>query len=754
MYGVFLKENTSGLESVLGPQERALCEITAMGLPVLQGFVLTHDAYEAYAEAGNRFPPELKADLWKNLEQLEALAGQKIGDPKNPLGLCVSWDHQSVFLNRDDKPADLKEQLLETVGNMYAQMACSGGHGSRSLTIQAVSGSKEGLGAGIAFTRHPATGGRKLYGKYIKALRDIEVDVQKEDLTLMADLLKDDPEALNQAVKLCAQLERHFRDMQEIKFVIENGTFRIIQAQTARRTAEAAVSAAVNMAYEGMIEMEEALMRVTPESVNGLVYPWEGNDGAHPVVALGVPAGHGTAVGQIVFDAETAKALEAQGIQAILARPALTEADLDALEASAGILASEGDITSETGVLARSLNKVCVCGCLTLDIDVDRREIRGENGLVLKAFDVVTLDGGAGIVIQGEARIEPRFSDELRVLISWADQTKQMNVLADADHVADCKLAQQVYAEGIGLCRTDYMFTAPDRIGLTRKMLLAATQEERDDCLARLLTLQEHDFRIMFQVLQDLPVTIRLLDVPLQDLLSDIPQPGRQNGAGALLGYRGCRLGARYPEIYRMQVKAIIHAMSLLVMEGVSEGFLLFPEIQIPMVINPEELNMLRQVLDEAALEVRQETNTHIYYKIGAMIETPQACLKAGAIAQNADVLSFDTDALTQMTLGLSRETAENQWLEEYLEKGLLKADPFRVLDPDGVGKLLEMAVKSVRQQKPTIKMGISGGHSSNPESIDFCHRIGMDYISCPPMLAPGAKLAAAQAVIRQSLEE
>jgi pyruvate,orthophosphate dikinase len=666
----------------------------------------------------------------------------------------VSWEYQSVFLSKDDSAADLKEQLFETVGNMYAQIACSGGHAGRSLTIQAISGSKDSLGTGIVFTRNPATGGRKLYGKYIKALRDIEVDVQKEDLDLMAELLKDAPEALNQAVKLCVQLERHFRDMQEIKFVIEDGVFCIIQAQTARRAARAAVSAAVDMAYEGMIEIEEALMRVTPENVNGLVYPQAARDGARPVIALGVPAGQGTVVGQIVFDAEAAKALEAQGIQAILAKPALTEKDMEALKASAGVLASQGAITSETGVLARSLNKVCVCGCLTLEIDEDRREIRADNGLVLKAFDVVTLDGSAGMVIQGEAQLKPHFSEELRVLISWADQTKRLNVMADADHVADCKLAQQVYAEGIGLCRTDRMFTAPDRIGLTREMLLAATQEERDDCLARLLALQEHDFRIMFQALQDLPVTIRLLDVPLEDLLSDIPQPDQKNGAAALLGYRGCRLGVRYPEIYRMQVKAIIHAMSLLMMEGVSEGFLLFPEIQAPMVINPEELNMLRQVLDEAALEVREETDIHVYYKIGAMIETPQACLKAGAIAEKADVLSFDTDALTQMTLGLSRETAENQWLEEYLEKGLLKEDPFRVLDPDGVGKLLEMAVKSVRAQKPTIKMGICGGHGSDPASIDFCHRIGMDYISCAPMLAPGAKLAAAQAVIRQSLEE
>jgi pyruvate,orthophosphate dikinase len=486
---------------------------------------------------------------------------------------------------------------------------------------------------------------------------------------------------------------------------------------------------------------------------------------------VGLPASPGAACGEIVFDADTAALENQNGRKVILVRTETTPDDIHGIVAAQGILTSRGGMTSHAAVVARGMGKCCVCGCEALKIDYAGKKIR-VGDLEFKEFDTISLDGGAGNVIQGQVRlIEPVLSDECKTLLGWADQVRRLSVRANADNPTDAARALEFGAEGIGLCRTEHMFMAADRIPIVQKMILSKTVEERETYLAQLLPIQRQDFYDILKAMNGLPVTIRLLDPPLHEFLPHMEElalevqrmelmkedPAKRQELEALLihvrslselnpmlGHRGCRLGVSHPEIYRMQVQAIFQAAAQLVKEGIAVK----PEVEIPLVMDLTELSLLRGEAEEAAAQIIRESGVSIDYTVGTMIELPRACLMASEIAEKADFFGFGTNDLTQTTLGFSRDDAEGKFMGDYLDKKILKNNPFAVLDQSGVGRLMEIAVKEGREANAGLKIGICGEHGGDPESIAFCHKIGLNYVSCSPFRAPVARLAAAQAAL------
>ncbi|MHB2147706.1 pyruvate, phosphate dikinase [Calditrichota bacterium LG25] len=626
---------------------------------------------------------------------------------------------------------------------------------------------------GVAFTRDPATGEKIFYGEYLVNAQgeDVVAGIRTPqplnkttktdpDQTTLEEIM---PEAYKQLEEIRHKLEAHYKDMQDIEFTIQNGRLWMLQTRAGKRTAEAAVRIAVDMVEEGLIDKETAVMRVEPEQLDQLLHPTFDPKAEKKVIAKGLPASPGAATGRIVFHAEDAEEWAEKGEKVILVRIETSPEDIGGMNVAQGILTARGGMTSHAAVVARGMGKCCVAGCSALEIDYKKKTMTVD-GAVYKEGDWISLDGSKGEVIEGKVpTVEPKLSGNFGKLMSWADEIRKLKVRTNADTPHDSEVARNFGAEGIGLCRTEHMFFEGDRIKAVREMILAEDEAGRRKALEKLLPYQRDDFYGIFKVMHDLPVTVRTLDPPLHEFLphdeASQKEMAEEMGISVeevkakvealaefnpMLGHRGCRLGITYPEITEMQARAIIEAACQLTKEGIK----VFPEIMIPLIGTKAELEHQKKVVVETAEKVMEEMGVKVDYLVGTMIEIPRAALTADRVAEAADFFSFGTNDLTQMTFGYSRDDA-GKFLKEYEEKGILPDDPFQTLDQEGVGQLVEMGVKKGRSTRPDLKVGICGEHGGDPRSIDFCHRVGLDYVSCSPYRVPIARLAAAQAELR-----
>jgi pyruvate,orthophosphate dikinase len=624
--------------------------------------------------------------------------------------------------------------------------------GTAVNVVQMVFGNRgEGSGTGVCFTRDPATGEKRLYGEFLSNAQgeDVVAGIRTpEPIERMSDRM---PEAYARLVDTLDRLEAHYRDLQDIEFTVEEGRLYLLQTRTGKRTAAAALRAAVEMVDEGLISREEAVARIDPDQLDQLLHPRIDPDAKYEVAARGLNASPGAAVGAIVLDADTA-AERGVNEDVILVRWETTPDDIHGLIRAKGVLTAHGGMTSHAAVVARGMGKPCVAGCEGLSIDAASGKVTlGEHEL--SAGEVITIDGGLGHVIVGAVPLVPPAIDEnFGTILGWADDYRRLGVWANADTPEDAEKAREFGAEGIGLCRTEHMFMAENRLPIVRDMIMARDEEERRSALDRLLPVQQGDFEGIFEAMAGLPVTIRLLDPPLHEFLPPLEEATsdamrdriRQlQEANPMLGTRGCRLGLQFPEIYEMQVRSIVRAAQA-VEERTGKAPLV--EIMHPLVGFREELARLRELTERVAAEVPS-----VEYRCGTMIELPRAALRADEIAEEADFFSFGTNDLTQTTLGFSRDDAEGKFLTHYLEHGILARNPFEVLDEDGVGDLMRIAVERGRAAKPEIKLGICGEHGGEPRSVAFCHRLGLDYVSCSPYRVPLARLAAAQAALAEA---
>ncbi|BBI32862.1 pyruvate, phosphate dikinase [Cohnella abietis] len=629
-------------------------------------------------------------------------------------------------------------------------------------------------GTGVVFTRNPSTGASELFGEYLINAQGEDVVAGARTPQPVASLRNEMPEVYEELVSVANRLEQHYKDMQDIEFTVEKGQLFILQTRNGKRNAQAAVTIAVNLVKEGIITREDALLRIEASHLDRLLHRGIDESAVTEVFATGLPASPGAAVGQIVFDAEIAMEWSQAGKKVVLARPETTPEDIQGVLVSEGIVTCRGGMTSHAAVVARGMGKPCVCGCEEIKIDEEQKQM-SVGSRIVKEGDWVTIEGASGRVILGEIPLrEAEISEELSEILNWADSIRKLKVRANADNPHDARMAKQFGAQGIGLCRTEHMFFSPTRLPVVQKMILADNVEERALALEQLLPMQQADFEEMFGEMNGLPVTIRLLDPPLHEFLpkekelqkkldelrhNPIENDKEQKAILALirkvnaleevnpmLGQRGCRLGIVYPEIYEMQVEAIFRAASRCLENGIKITL----EIMVPLVGHVNELITLRTMIDKVAKQVLGESSEgqEVPYQVGTMIEVPRAALTAGQIAPYADFFSFGTNDLTQMTYGYSRDDAEGKFLTHYQDQKILPNNPFQVLDPDGVGLLIEWAVTAGRSIKPTIKTGICGEHGGDKESIFFCHRSGLDYVSCSPFRLPLARIAAAQAAI------
>jgi len=629
---------------------------------------------------------------------------------------------------------------------------------------------------GVAFTRDPSTGENYFYGEYLVNAQGEDVvagirtpqPINKAkhkpgDLPAMEDVL---PDCYQQLVQIRAILEKHYKDMQDIEFTIEKHKLYMLQTRNGKRTAQAAVKIAVDMVQEGLIDKEAAVMRVAPEQLDQMLHPSLDPKAPKQVIAKGLPASPGAASGQVVFSADEAEEAAKIGLKVVLVRVETSPEDIHGMHAAQGILTARGGMTSHAAVVARGMGKCCVAGCGDIKVDYKAQQFTARNGLVVSKGDVITLDGSSGEVILGQVpTVKPELTGAFGQLMGWVDDIRRLRVRTNADTPNDSQVARDFGAEGIGLCRTEHMFFEGERIMAVREMILAADLEGRQKALAKILPMQKGDFLGIFRVMKGLPVTIRLLDPPLHEFLphteaeiealaQEIHVPAATLKAkveslhefNPMLGHRGCRLAITFPEIYDMQVRAIMEAACELIK---NEGYTIVPEIMIPLVGEVKELAVLRKSAIRVADEVIAEYGVKVKYLIGTMIELPRAALTADEIAKEAEFFSFGTNDLTQTTYGLSRDDA-GRFLPFYVEQELYPNDPFVALDQVGVGMLVKMGCEKGRATRPDLKLGICGEHGGEASSVKFCHRIGLDYVSCSPYRVPIARLAAAQAVIEE----
>ncbi|MBC7218665.1 MAG: pyruvate, phosphate dikinase [Hadesarchaea archaeon] len=635
----------------------------------------------------------------------------------------------------------------------------------------------EDSGTGVAFTRDPSTGERRLFGEFLFNAQGEDVVAGIRTPLKIDDLNRRYPEIYKKLVEIAEKLERHYRDMQDIEFTVERGKLYMLQTRAGKRTAQAAVKIAVDMVVEGLIKKEEALLRIEPSHIEQLLHKQVDPKAKVTIIAKGLNASPGAAVGKVVFDSERAKEMGEAGEKVILVRPETSPDDVGGIIASQGVLTSRGGVTSHAAVVTRGLGKPAVVGCEAIKIDTEARCFEA-NGTVVKEGDLITINGTTGEVILGEAPlIEPKMSPELLAILSFADEVKKLQNWANADYPRDAKKARELGAQGIGLCRTEHMFFERDRLPLVHEMILAKTKEERRKPLEKLLEIQKNDFKQILEVMDGLPVIIRLLDPPLHEflpkyekLLEEVielrlkgtdPETLKKKEellkrvegmreANPMMGLRGCRLGITHPDINEMQVRAIFEAACELKREGKDPR----PEVMIPLVGHVNELKVIREQLEKVAHEVMQKHGVDVKYKFGTMIEVPRAALTADEIAEYAEFFSFGTNDLTQMVYAYSRDDAEGRFLFQYVERGILEADPFQKLDRKGVGKLMKIAVELGRSKRPDLEIGICGEHGGDPSSIEFCHELGLNYVSCSPFRIPVARLAAAHAAIKSKEAE
>ena len=629
---------------------------------------------------------------------------------------------------------------------------------------------------GVAFTRNPSTGEARLYGEFLinaqgedvvagirtpQSLTKIAREEMGETALSMEEAM---PEVFGQFKAVVERLERHYRDMQDIEFTVEKGLLYMLQTRNGKRTAKAALKIAVDMAADGMITQEEAILRVEPSALDQLLHPTIDPKAERNVIAQGLPASPGAATGTVVFDSEEAERLGNSGHSVILVRDETSPEDIHGMHAARGIVTARGGMTSHAAVVARGMGRPCVSGAGEIHIDGKAGEFRCR-GRTFKAGDIITIDGSRGEVLAGAVKmVEPELTGDFATLMVWADKVRRLKVRANAETPLDAKTARQFGAEGIGLCRTEHMFFDADRIAAVREMILADDEAGRRLALAKILPMQRNDFTQLFTIMAGLPVTIRLLDPPLHEFLphteEDVRAVAESTGLDAqkllrrakelqetnpMLGHRGCRLGISYPEIYEMQVRAIIEAAC----DVAKTGDAPVPEIMHPLVAKGEEMNFLRILTDRTAKAVMEERGVTIQYMVGTMIELPRAAIRAGDLAENAEFFSFGTNDLTQTTFGISRDDC-SRFLEAYLAKGIFERDPFVTIDQEGVGDLIRIATERGRAVRPDVKLGICGEHGGDPASIAFCESVGLDYVSCSPYRVPIARLAAAQAALNR----
>ena len=624
---------------------------------------------------------------------------------------------------------------------------------------------------GVGFTRNPSTGANEFYGEYLTNAQGEDVVAGTRTPRPIADLKKEMPRVYAQLREITNKLEQHYRDVQDFEFTVQDGTLYMLQTRTGKRTAHAAVKIAVDMVAEKLISKEEAILRVEPASLDQLLHPIIDPKAKIQVIAKGLPASPGAASGKVVFTADEA-VKQAKKHVVILVRPETTPDDIHGMDAAKGILTARGGMTSHAAVVARGMGKPCVAGCETIKVDLKAEKFT-VNGVTVKLGDHITIDGGTGRVILGKVpTVEPKVSGDFGTLMTWVDEVRTMGVRANADIPRDAKMARQFGAEGIGLCRTEHMFFAADRLPMVQQMILANDTEAREKFLNKLLPMQRSDFKGLFEAMAGFPVTIRLLDPPLheflpkrEELMVEIAVMQAKKAPKAtiakkekllhrvedlhefnpMLGHRGCRLGIVYPEITRMQTRAIIEAAC----ELAKKGKKVVPEIMVPLVGIKKELQNQKELIKATAEEVMKKKGVKIDYMIGTMIELPRAAVIADEIAKEAEFFSFGTNDLTQTTFGFSRDDA-GKFINYYTENGILEKDPFQTLDQEGVGQLVKMGVEKGRSTNPKLKVGICGEHGGDPASVEFCYKTGLNYVSCSPYRVPIARLAAAHAKLKE----
>jgi pyruvate,orthophosphate dikinase len=720
---------------------------------------------KAKADAGVATDPELSVDALKSLvsafkQVIEDHTGNPF--PENPT-VQLRMAIEAVFSSWDN-PRAVKYRSLNRIPHDLGT----------AVNVQAMvyGNLGEDSGTGVGFTRNPSNGANELYGEYLINAQgeDVVAGVRTpEPLSHLADVL---PEVYQQLKETVDKLERHYRDVQDFEFTIERGTLYILQTRTGKRTAAAAVQIAVDLVNEGILTKEEALLQVNASQIEQLLHRQLDPEAEVSIIVEGLPASPGAGSGKIVFTADAAEAEAAKGESVILVRRETSPDDIHGLAVAKAVITTRGGMTSHAAVVARAMGIPCVAGCGKMEIHPNRGEITIGDA-VYRGGEVITADGTYGRVLEGEvATVDPVFSDAFHTILAWADEARRMGVRANADTPEDCARALEFGAEGIGLCRTEHMFMDPERLPVVRQMIMARDETKMREALNQLLPIQRDDFRAIFTAMAGKPVTIRLLDPPLHEFLPDAGlvyrdlQKMRDEGAdeaaieaqkdllrrvnelhetNPMLGLRGCRLGLMNPLINRMQVRAIIEAACELTKEGVE----VLPEIMIPLVGHVNELKKVKVQLEEAATNAMERCGATVDYKFGTMIEIPRAALTADAIAEQAEFFSFGTNDLTQMTWGYSRDDAEQKFLAEYLDQGILRENPFEVLDVDGVGSLMRIAVEKGRAARPGLKLGICGEHGGQPDSIEFVDSLGLDYVSCSPFRVPVARIAAAQAAIR-----
>ena len=850
-------DGADGGRELLGGKGLGLAQMTALGIPVPSGFVVTTEACVEYMRAGGALPEGLEEELAGHVARLEQQAGKRFGDREDPLlvsvrsGAAVSMPgmmdtilnlglnadttvalghatgnprfahdayrrliqmygevvdgidghlfereldrlksereaRQDVDLNADDLaelvrrfeavyregvghefPQEPHDQLIRALRAVFdswntprAQVyrranGIADDLGTAANVVQMVFGNRGDTSAtGVAFTRNPSTGEPGVWGEFLVNAQgeDVVAGIRTpEPIEQMARAL---PDAHRQLVETMQRLETHFREMQDIEFTVEEGSLYLLQTRTGKRTATAALRIAVDMAQDGLISHDEAVARIDPGQLDQLLHPMIDPTAEVEVIAEGLNASPGAATGRVVFDSDVAEDRGRAGEDVVLVRWETTPDDIQGLIWARGVLTAHGGMTSHAAVVARGMGKPAVTGCDELTLEDGAATIGGQH---FDEGDVLTIDGGTGRVIRGAVPlVAPQIDENFETMLGWADTVRRLRVRANADTPEDAAKAREFGAEGIGLCRTEHMFMAEDRLPIVRQMIMAGSEDERRRALERLLPVQQSDFEGIFVAMQGLPVTIRLLDPPLHEFLppleeAETPQMAQRirslREANPMLGTRGCRLGILYPEIYEMQVRAIVRA-ALAVEERTGDAPLV--EVMHPLVGFAEELSRLRSLTLATADEEMEAAGRRIEHLVGTMIELPRACVRADEIAEVADFFSFGTNDLTQTTLGFSRDDAEGKFLTRYLDDRILEANPFETLDQSGVGDLMRIGVERARTVKPDLKLGICGEHGGDEKSVGFCHRLGLDYVSCSPYRVPLARLAAAQAALAE----
>ena len=696
-------------------------------------------------------------DLKEVIRRFKEIYKEKMGEefPQEPRvqlmeavkAVFRSWDNERAIVYRrmNDIPGD-----WGTAVNVQSMVFGNMGNTS---------------GTGVAFTRNPSTGAKGIYGEYL-------INAQGEDVVAgirtpqpITRLEEDLPECYEEFLKIANRLEEHYRDMQDMEFTIEDGKLYFLQTRNGKRTAQAALQIACDLVDEGMITPQEAVSRIEAKSLDQLLHPAFDPDALKKGTVMGqaLPASPGAAAGKIYFTAEEAKEAHETGERVILVRLETSPEDIEGMHAAEGILTVRGGMTSHAAVVARGMGTACISGCGDIVIDEKKKQFT-LGGKTYFEGDYISLDGSTGKIYDGDIQTqEASISGNFGRIMSWADSFRKLRVRTNADTPADAANAVRLGAEGIGLCRTEHMFFEPERIPKIRKMILSKTVEEREKALEELIPFQKGDFKALYKVMEGKPVTIRFLDPPLHEFVptdeKDIEALAKDMNLSVeevkstcselhefnpMMGHRGCRLSVTYPEIARMQTRAVIEAAIEVSKE---KGFEIVPEIMVPLVGDKKELKFVKDVIVETAEKVKAEKNSNLVYHIGTMIEIPRAALLANEIAEEAEFFSFGTNDLTQMTFGFSRDDA-GKFLVDYYKSKIYESDPFAKLDQNGVGQLIEMAVTKGRSQRPNLKIGICGEHGGDPSSVAFCHKVGMDYVSCSPFRVPIARLAAAQAAI------